>query len=321
MKQQQFEQQHQNLWQRFAATLTALEQGGDVADLAEFSAQYRLICQQAALAQSRGYGELLATQLADMALRGHQQLYQRKDNFGERLLRFVLLEFPQLLRNEWRIVCASLLTFVLPLLLMGVLCFFRNELAYSVYDADTIANFEAMYSPSTKAIGRERESDTDLAMFGFYIRNNIGIGFQTFAGGIAFGVGSLFFLVYNGISIGTVGGYLAQFGYGETFFGFVIGHGAFELTAIVIAGAAGLKLGMALLAPGRKQRLRALADAARIAVQLMYGAALMLLVAAFIEAYWSSSAAIPATVKFAVGAALWTGVLLYFVAGGRRRAT
>jgi uncharacterized membrane protein SpoIIM required for sporulation len=177
-----------------------------------------------------------------------------------------------------------------------------------------------MYSPSTKAIGRERESDTDLAMFGFYIRNNIGIGFQTFAGGIAFGIGSLFFLVYNGVSIGTVAGYLAQFGYGETFFSFVIGHGAFELTAIVIAGAAGLKLGSALLAPGRKQRLRALADAARIAVQLMYGAALMLLVAAFIEAYWSSSADIPAAVKFTVGTVLWVGVVLYLVAGGRRAA-
>jgi len=316
MKQQQFEQQHQPLWQQFAATLTALEQGS-TADLAEFTAQYRLICQQAALAQSRGYGELLATHLADMALRGHQQLYQRKDHFGQRLLRFVLLEFPQLVRNEWPIVSASLLAFVAPLLLLGCLCFFRSELAYSVYDADTIANFEAMYSPSTKAIGRERESDTNLAMFGFYIRNNIGIGFQTFAGGIAFGVGTLFFLVYNGISIGTVAGYLAQFGYGETFFSFVVGHGAFELTAIVIAGAAGLKLGIALLAPGRKQ---ALADAARIAVQLMYGAALMLLMAAFIEAYWSSSASIPAVVKFSIGAILWLGVLLYFVAGGRRAA-
>lgn len=319
MKQQQFEQQHQALWQQFAATLTALEQG-HAADLAEFTEQYRLICQQAALAQSRGYGELLATHLADMALRGHQQLYQRKDHFGERLLRFVLLEFPQLIRTEWRIVGASLLTFVAPLLVMGFLCFFRSELAYSVFDADTIANYEAMYSPSTKAIGRERESDTDLAMFGFYIRNNIGIGFQTFAGGIAFGVGTLFFLIYNGMSIGTVGGYLAQFGYGETFFSFVIGHGAFELTAIVIAGAAGLKLGIALLAPGRKPRLLALADAARIAVQLIYGAALMLLLAAFIEAYWSSSADISALVKFGVGAVLWISVLLYFIAGGRRAA-
>jgi len=319
VKQQQFEQQHQNLWQQFAGTLHALEQGSET-DLAEFTAQYRLICQQAALAQSRGYGELLATQLADMALRGHQQLYQRKDHFGQRLLRFVLLEFPQLIRTEWPVVCASIATFIAPLLLMALLCFFRSELAYSVYDADTIANFEAMYSPSTKAIGRERESDTNLAMFGYYIRNNIGIGFQTFAGGIFFGVGTLFFLVYNGISIGTIAGYIAQFGYGETFFSFIIGHGAFELTAIVIAGAAGLKLGIALLAPGRKPRLQALSDAARIAVQLMYGAALMLLTAAFIEAYWSSGAAIPPIVKFVVGAVLWLGVLLYFIAGGRRAA-
>ena len=157
-------------------------------------------------------------------------------------------------------------------------------------------------------------------MFGFYIKNNIGIGFQTFASGIAFGVGTLFFLIYNGASIGTVAGYLGQFGYGETFFSFVIGHGAFELTAIVIAGAAGLKLGIALLAPGRKHRLRSLADAARVSVRLTYGAALMLLTAAFIEAYWSSSAAISAPVKFAVGAVLWSAVIVYFIAGGRRAA-
>lgn len=319
MKQQQFEQQHQALWQQFAATLTALEQGG-AADLREFTAQYRLICQQAALAQSRGYGERLSALLADLALRGHQQLYQRNDNFAQRMLRFALLEFPRHVRREWRIVGASLLVFVLPLLVLATTCYLRPELAYSIYDADTIANFEAMYNPQSKAIGRARESDTDLAMFGYYIKNNIGIGFQTFAGGIAWGVGTLFFLVYNGISIGTVAGYLAQFGYGETFFSFVVGHGAFELTAIVIAGAAGLKIGVAMLAPGRKQRLRALTDAAREAVQLIYGAALMLLLAAFIEAYWSSSASVSASVKFGVGAVLWASVVAYFAFGGRRAA-
>jgi len=319
VKQQQFELQHQALWQQFAATLSALE-SGTATDLKEFAAHYRLICQQAALAQSRGYGERLSAMLADLALRGHQQLYQRNDNFAQRMLRFALLEFPRKVRREWRIVTASLLVFVLPLLILGSVCYLRPELAYSVYDADTIANFEAMYSPQSKAIGRERESDTDLAMFGFYIKNNIGIGFQTFAGGIAWGVGTLFFLIYNGITIGTVAGYLAQFGYGQTFFSFAIGHGAFELTAIVIAGAAGLKIGVAILAPGRKLRLRALTDAARDAVQLMYGAALMLLLAAFIEAYWSSSAAVATHIKLGVGAMLWACVIAYFAFGGRRAA-
>ena len=99
-------------------------------------------------------------------------------------------------------------------------------------------------------------------MFGFYIRNNIGIAFQCFAGGIFAGLGSLFFLAFNGVAAGSPAGYLTARGHGETFYSFVVTHGAFELTAIVLAGAAGLRLGHALLVPGRHTRRAALERAA-----------------------------------------------------------
>ncbi len=125
-------------------------------------------------------------------------------------------------------------------------------------------------------------------MFGFYIMNNIGIAFQTFASGVLLGLGSLFFLLFNGLMIGSVAGHLTQIGYVQTFWPFVIGHGAFELTAITFAGAAGLKLGWALLAPGRLTRGEALRLAARRSVQLIAGVIVLLLLAAFTEACWSS---------------------------------
>ncbi|MGC3468390.1 stage II sporulation protein M, partial [Pseudomonas aeruginosa] len=77
-------------------------------------------------------------------------------------------------------------------------------------------------------------------------------------------------------------------GYVQTFWPFVIGHGAFQLTAITFAGAAGLKLGWALLAPRRLTRGEALRLAARRSVQLIAGVNVLLLLAAFTEAYWSS---------------------------------
>ncbi|WP_331351678.1 stage II sporulation protein M, partial [Cellvibrio sp. UBA7671] len=82
-----------------------------------------------------------------------------------------------------------------------------------------------------------RESSTNIEMFGFYISNNIGVSFRTFASGILFGVGSIFFLVYNGLLMGAVSGHLTNAGFTETFFTFVVGHGSFELTAICISGA------------------------------------------------------------------------------------
>ena len=60
------------------------------------------------------------------------------------------------------------------------------------------------------------------------------------AAGLLFGLGSVLFLIFNGLIIGAICGHLTEIGYGQTFWSFVIGHGAFELTAIALAGAAGL---------------------------------------------------------------------------------
>ncbi|MEL6078639.1 stage II sporulation protein M, partial [Stenotrophomonas maltophilia] len=93
---------------------------------------------------------------------------------------------------------------------------------------------------------------------------------------------------------GAVAGPLQHIGHGGPFWRVVAGHGAFELTASVIAGGAGLQLGMKLLAPGRRSRLDALVDGGRSGARLCVGVAFMLLVAAFIEGFWSSFADVPA---------------------------
>ena len=68
-------------------------------------------------------------------------------------------------------------------------------------DPAQVAEMESMYDPANRSLGRERQSDTDLAMFGYYIANNIGIGFRTFAGGLLFGLGSMFFLGFNAMAV------------------------------------------------------------------------------------------------------------------------
>jgi uncharacterized membrane protein SpoIIM required for sporulation len=113
-------------------------------------------------------------------------------------------------------------------------------------------------------------------------------------------------------------GYLQAIGYGRTFFPFVAGHAAFEITAIVLVGAAGLKLGLAVIAPGRLRRAEALRRGAAAALPMVYGAALMLLVAAVIEAFWSPRTGVPREVKFGVAAGLWAVVVLWLTRGGRR---
>jgi len=126
-------------------------------------------------------------------------------------------------------------------------------------------------------------------------------------------------VAFNGVMVGMVAGHLQAVGLGEPFWRFVPAHSAFELTAIVIAGGAGLRLSLALLAPGRQRRVDALMVAGKRGAQLALGVLCMLLVAAFVEAFWSSIGWIPAAAKYGVGAVLWALVAAWLLAGGRDR--
>lgn len=325
MRQRLFEQTYQQELTQFEQKLLYLE-GKNKANeknlnLSYFAADYRRLCHLLSLARERQYSSHLIEQLNNLVLRGHQQLYQRKISLLRNIISFIIIDFPCLIRREWKFCLAATAIFYLPAFVLFALVYLNPDLIYSVIPPEMVDGIERMYNPAAEHIGRDRGAASDIEMLGHYIHNNISIGFRTFAGGILFGLGTLFFLVYNGIFFGAVSGHIVNISYGSTFFPFVVGHAAFELTAITFAGAAGLRLGYALIAPGQKTRIHALRDAASIAIKVIYGVILMLLIAAFIEAFWSSRAAIIPSIKYSVGAFLWLFVLSYFVWAGRRSGT
>ncbi len=313
MRQHHFERRYQKSWQGLEVGLHDPK-----ARLgARFPEQYRQLCHQSALAKHRRYSPQLIDRLNALVLQSHHRLYAHKSRDKSQWLRFVIWGFPRTLRKNAHFVTCAVVLFLLPALIMGLLCYFNEALIYSLMPPEAVRQLEALYDPAARVTGRERESDSDFLMFGFYIKNNIGVSFRTFAGGIFYGLGSVFFLVYNGLFIGGAAGHLTQLGYTGTFYPFVIGHGAFELTAITFSGAAGLKLGFALIAPGALRRVDALRHAGREAVHIVYGAVLMLVIAAFLEAFWSSGTHWSNAAKYGAGAALWTFVLVYWFFAGR----
>lgn len=322
MSQQAFEKTHQAEWDLSEAMLTRLAQrsAADDPTLADFPPRYRRICQHLAIARERRYTSHLIDRLNQLMLRGHQYLYGARAGSLSQILHFLGAGFPLLIRREWRLLLLATALFVGPALLMAWSVYTHPEMTYTVMPAQQATEVESMYQPGAPHLGRERGADTDFHMFGVYIWNNIRIGFQTFAGGLLFGLGSIFFLVFNGLFMGVVAGHLSQIGYGTTFWPFVAGHGAFELTAIVFSGMAGLKMGFALLAPGRRTRGEALRSAARVSVQIIYGVIGMLILAAFIEAFWSATTWVSPKTKYIVAGVLWSAVILYFALLGRRRA-
>jgi uncharacterized membrane protein SpoIIM required for sporulation len=253
-----------------------------------------------------------------MTAAAHQVIYYRRELGLDRLVRFVTHVFPRAVRAHAWYVAIAAATFFLPAFILGALVYWRPELILSVVSPETASSFEEMYSPAARSIGRARTASTDWMMFGYYIRNNIGVSFQCFASGLFAGVGSLFFLAYNGAFGGALAGYLTERGLSSTFYSFIATHSSFELTAIVLSGAAGLRIGRSLLMPGRLTRTQSLVLASQDAVVLLYGVVAMLLVAAAVEAFWSSASWLPPTAKYSVAAVCWTSVLGYLAFQGRR---
>ncbi len=325
MNQSQFEHRYREQWEQFRRLLEALESKSinmKEAELgsSEFPSQYRQLCNQFGLAQCRHYSPALVDRLHNLVLRGHHQLYKRKKGLLWASINFIFRDFPRTLRANWLAFWLAFTLFYGPAVALGIATYQNPVLIYSLMDENKVYQMESMYNPDNKAVGRsaDRNAETDFTMFGFYILNNISIGFRTFAGGIIFGIGTVFLLVYNGLSIGGVAGHLSHPPYMETFWPFVSGHGAFELTAIVICGAAGLLLGYSIIHPGQYRRTDSLRIHAPTSLRLVVGAALLLVCAAFIEAFWSSSTVSP-TVKYAIATCNWILVILYLLFAGRDR--
>lgn len=322
MKQQQFIDQQRPLWDRFRHLVEQLvkpPRKREAAELEQLPALYRRLCADYALARHRHYSTALIDELHDLVQRGHRLLYRRKSLWLWRAMMFFWIDFPAAVRRNARAFWLSTALFYIPALAMGLACYNDADFIYTVYDAQNVASYEYMYDPANEKLGREedREAASDFAMFGYYIWNNIGIGFRTFAGGMMAGIGTVMAMLFNGVAIGGVAGHMSQLGFTETFWPFVAGHSAFELSAICISGAAGLLLAHAILAPGRRSRGEALKLAALQAVTLMMGAAVLLLGAAFIEAYWSSIRSIDPSIKYTVSGVMWLSLILYLTFAGR----
>lgn len=283
----------------------------------ELPARYRRLCQQLALARRRGYSAVVTDRLKALMHRGHDVLYRTPPPRWRRVAEFLLAGFPRLVRAERGCMLASLALFALPLVAVFAAIQWVPDVSGSLFDPAQLASYESMYDPDDPARKLGRDSGTDVAMFGHYVWNNVSIGFRTFAGGLLAGIGSIVVLITNGIMIGGVAGHLQAVGHGDPFWRFVAGHSAPELTAIVIAGGAGLRLGLSLVAPGQRRRIDALVDGGRRGALLCLGVLAMLVFAAFVEAFWSSIAWMPAWIKYSVGGALWTLTIAWLLLGGR----
>ena len=314
MKQKQFELRHAALWTRISAILQ-----GEPAGQAALPALYRRLCLCLALAGQRGYSPALTDYLHQLVAACHQRLYGTAAERPRALLRMLRQDLPRRVRAEWRLLLLAALALWGVALAVGLLVWWAPHWAGSFIPDEQLARYRTMFRPENLRLGRGDEGD--LLMFGHYIWNNLSIVFRTFAGGIFGGVPALLSLAMNGMHAGVLAASLSQDpATRHSFWSFVVTHSSFELTGLMLSGLAGLRLGASLIAPGRLSRRHALRLASQAMFPVLAGAAVLTLLAAFVEAFWSASTALPDAVKYGVGGLCWGTLLLFFTLAGRDRA-
>lgn len=281
------------------------------AEVVRLGALYRSACADLMLAEAHDLPRDTVVYLHNLVARAHNVIYRSRGLRFSEWAGSLFHEVPRRLRAEPLLALAALFFFG-PFLIFGLLGAIGAESAYQVMSEEQLRESEASFSvPAGENSGRN-----DALMAGFYLRNNASIGLQCYIWGLTFGLGTIAILATNGMIIGTVFGYMTRSPNAGNFYQFVTAHSAFELTAIVFSGAAGLRLGWSLIATDGRTRTASLQQAAVTTLPTIGAAVFLFLLAAFLEGFVSASP-LPYPVKALIALACAGLLAVYLIFGGR----
>lgn len=275
------------------------------ASATRFAALYRAACADLALADAYQLPPTTINYLHHLVGRAHNQLYRSQMFNLRNWFRDLFVVVPRRLLAD-RCLWLAAAVFWGVFILAGVLAYTTPDFAEHVLGKQQMNQLEEMYSEPAHRNLLEG-GDLGSGMAGFYIYNNVGIGLRCFAFGLLLGIGGLYVTLFNAAMLGACFGFMARMPQANNFYEFVTAHGPFELSAIVLCAAAGMRLGFSMVDTRGLTRAASLRRAAGEAMPTMWTAVVLFVLAAMIEGFLSPSMA-PYAVKAAV--AILSSILL-----------
>ncbi|MGB2757060.1 MAG: stage II sporulation protein M [Acidimicrobiia bacterium] len=264
---------------------------------------YRAVAADVAYVRRRFPDEELRGQVESLAAAGRRSVYAKQSiSRIEAFQYWVTRGFWQRVRERPGALALSAITLFGPAILIGI---------WSVRDPGAASRIlpNAAFWKGPIIEGASARAN---AAFGIML-NNIVVTLLCAAGGALAGLFTGISLMVNGVMLGSVVGLAYAQGNGQAALEWIPAHGGIELSCIVIGGAAGYRLGAAILAPGQRKRRVAIAEEGRAMVQIIGGVSLLLIVAGLLEGF-VSPAYLGTPVVITIGAvtagALWTGVFV-----------
>jgi len=304
-----FINQRKNAWQRLEELLNLLDGASlrrlNREEVRELGRIYRRTSSDLAIARAESRDPRLINYLNSLVIRAHGRIYRADAQGGKKIRNFFARELPQTFRRTWRYTALSFSVFAL----FATLSFVATKLdpEFSELVGVNPALREIYIETKTHWWEQLNEEGNQIGAANI-MQNNIRVTIMTFALGAMLGLGTIYYLAFNGANIASVLALTYRAGFGNDLVTFMVGHGVIELSCIFIAGGAGLLIGSAMVLPGDLSRADALKTRGMEAVRLMMGVAVLLVIAAIIEGF-ISPAPINPRFKFGIGAI--TGVALY----------
>ena len=310
-------------WDRLKRLLDRIEHEGlkslTLDEAREFGRLYRGASSDLLWARGRAASAELVASLNDLVARGYAQTYPGKRPRLHDAVTFVATGFPQLVRLEWKaVVAAYAITFGGALFGYAAMHLDPGAAIYLVPE-------EHQSLDPDKRVSHEAQKDEGMsandqtAFSSFLFTHNIQVAYTAFALGLTLGIGTAILLFVNGLFLGALAVFYEAKGHALWFWAWILPHGVPEISAICLAGAAGLILGRALVAPGSRSRADALRVEGRTAVRIVLGTMPIFVVAGIIEGTISQihEPHLPSLVKLAFAATMAVLLLLYLLRSGR----
>lgn len=311
-----FRAAHEADWARLEQLVTLMEKRSirrlSDDDLLSLPALYRTTLSSLSVARDTSLDRALINYLEQLCTRSYFQIYGVQTPAGRQISRFFSSAWPEAVRSLWRetLICV-LLTFGAAIVAYMLI---RSDPSwfYSIIPEGLAAGRDPTASADfLRSTIYDKEQDWLLPFATFLFTHNSQVAIFSFALGFAFAVPTVLLILYNGLMMGAFFAVFVSKGLGPNLAAWLMIHGTTEIFAICIAGAAGIRIGMAVAFPGRLSRMEAAVRAGRLAATAMIGVVLMLAAAGVLEGVGRQTI-LDDGLRALIGAAMLAAWLTYF---------
>lgn len=311
MNLKQFVKQHREEWNQLEQLVSILHKSrrsitGD--KINQFHRLYQKVAQHLSYSQTFFPTEEVTQYLNGLVSKSHNVLYKDQVSSFQQIRYFFSTKFIGLFLEQWRFVIAAMILFAI-----GALGSFTS-VANDPLHLYSILPAEIAQAVDPEQLGRSDGAVNSSLMSASIMTNNIRVAILAFAGGVTFGLLTVYLLIYNGIIVGALAALFWHYGKSYDFWAYIVPHGMIELTAIFIAGGAGLLMGYKLFVPGNFTRGYQLKLQAKRSVQLLLGTIPLFIIAGLIEGF-ITPAAISLEAKYFVAFLTVIALILYVTIG------